>query len=122
MTACVVGSRNRSPVGIHPAAGLAVSACPRRRLTGRGPAARGTRVCELRKIRHRGGGLVYVPCAKHHAHPAVQLVELELSQRVVLAEQGDQPLTVGVAGLRLADLAVRASVRSSREGSRSVRK
>jgi len=64
----------------------------------RGP--RGTRVRELREIRDRGGGLIYVLRAEHHAHPAVQFVELELSQRVVLAEQGDQALTVGVADLR----------------------
>ena len=77
---------------------LGVAAPSPDRTRARGPP--GTRVRELREIRDRGRGLIYVPCAEHHAHPAVQFVELELSQRVVLAEQGDQALTVGVAGLR----------------------
>jgi hypothetical protein len=75
-----------------------VPAPPLDRTRTRGPC--GTRVRELRKIRDRGGRLIDVLRAEHQAHPAVQLVELELSQRVVLAEQGDQPLAVGVAGLR----------------------
>jgi len=77
---------------------LGVPAPPPGRTRTRGP--RGTRGRELRKIRDRGGRLIDVPRAEHQAHPAVQLVELELSQRVVLAEQGDQPLAVGVAGRR----------------------
>jgi hypothetical protein len=77
---------------------LGVPAPPLDRTRARRP--RGRRGRELRKIRDRGGRLIYVPCAEHQAHPAVQLVELKLSQRVVLAEQGDQPLAVGVGGLR----------------------
>ena len=77
---------------------LGVPAPPLDRTRTRRP--RGTRARELRKIRDRGGRLIYVPRAEYQAHPAVQLVELELSQRVVLAEQGDQPLAVGVAGRR----------------------
>ena len=52
---------------------------------------------ELRKVRHRRGGLVQIPGAQHDAHPAIQLVIVELSQRIVLAEQGDQLFAVGLS-------------------------
>ena len=53
---------------------------------------------ELRKVRHRGGSLVQVPGTQHHAYPAVELVKVEQSQRVVLTEQDDQPFPVGLSG------------------------
>jgi hypothetical protein len=55
---------------------------------------------DLRQVRDRGGRLVQVPRAEHDADPAVQLVQAELTLRIVLAEQGDQPLPVGVTGQR----------------------
>jgi len=57
---------------------------------------RGSRPRELRKVRHRQGGLVQIPGAQYHAHPAVQLVKAELTERIVLAEHGDQPFPAGV--------------------------
>ena len=56
----------------------------------------GSRRRQLRKVRDRRGGLVHEPGAQHDAHPAIQLVIVELSQRVVLAEQGDQPFAAGL--------------------------
>jgi acetolactate synthase regulatory subunit len=63
-----------------------------------GPPACGFRRRELRKVRHRGGSLVHIPGTQHGAHPAIQLVIVKLSQRVVLAEQGDQLFAVGITG------------------------
>jgi hypothetical protein len=61
-----------------------------------GAATCGSRRRELRKVRHRRGGLVHIPGAQHDAHPAIQLVIVELPQRIVLAEQGDQLFAVGL--------------------------
>jgi len=65
------------------------------------PLPGGTATCgsgrrELRKVRHHRGGLVQIPGAQHNANPAIQLVIVELSQRIVLAEQGDQLFAVGL--------------------------
>jgi hypothetical protein len=64
----------------------------------RGTRGRGSRRQEPRKVRHRRGGLVHIPRTQHGAHPAIQLVIVKLSQRVVLAEQGDQLFAVGLTG------------------------
>ena len=63
-----------------------------------GTPASGSRRRELRKVRHRRGGLVHIPGTQHGAHPAIQLVIVKLAQRVVLAEQGDQLFAVGLTG------------------------
>ena len=52
---------------------------------------------ELRKVRHRLGSLVHVLRAQDGVHPAVQLVKIELAERVVLAQQDDQPFPVGLS-------------------------
>ena len=62
----------------------------------RGTPGCGSRRRELRKVRHRRGSLVHIPGTQHGAHPAVQLSFVKLSQRVVLAEQGDQLFAVGL--------------------------
>jgi hypothetical protein len=49
------------------------------------------------------GRLVQVLGAQHHADPAVQLVQAEQPHRVVLAQQPDQPLAIGVGGQRPRD-------------------
>ena len=103
MTARVAGSRNRSSVGIHPAAGRSAWAWPRRFLAGRGtglPGGDAARRRDLRQVRDRRGRLVQVPGAQHHPDPAVQLVQAEQSHRVVLAQQRHQPFAVGFGGQR----------------------
>ena len=53
---------------------------------------------ELRKVRYHRGSLVQIPGTEHHAHPAIELVKIEQSQRVMLAEQDDQTFPVGLSG------------------------
>src|SRR6476646_3282991 len=52
------------------------------------------------QVGDRGGRLVQELGAQHRPHSAVQLVQAEQSRRVVLAQQRDQPLAVGVGDQR----------------------
>ena len=97
MTARVVGSRNRSFVGSHPAAGggLGVPAPPldrRRRYD--------SRAGDLGQVRDGRGRLVHVLCAQDQTHPPVQFLKVELSQGVVLPEQGNEAFAVSLRGQR----------------------
>jgi hypothetical protein len=65
-----------------------------------GTPLRGSWSRELRKVRYHRGSLVQIPGTEHNAHPAIELVKVEQSQRVVLAEQDDQPFPVGLSGQR----------------------
>ena len=80
----------RYPPGSRPVR-LGVAAPP---LDGTPPS--GSQPREPRKVRHRQGRLVHIPGTQHGAHPPIQFVIVELPQRVVLAEQRDQPLAVGL--------------------------
>ena len=97
----VDGSRNRSGVGVHPGPGAAACACLRRCPMGirgpPGPADSGRCAAEQWKIRDGGHRLVGVLGGKDEAHPAAQLVQAEAALRIVLAQQGGQPLAIGVS-------------------------
>lgn len=52
---------------------------------------------EPRKVRHRGRRLVQIPGAQYHPDPAIQLIEAELADRILLPQHGHQPFAVVVS-------------------------
>jgi hypothetical protein len=49
-----------------------------------------------RKVRHRRRGFIQIPGPQHHPDPAIELIDAELAERIVLPQHGDQPFAVGV--------------------------
>ena len=48
------------------------------------------------KVGHRRRGFIQIPGPQHHPDPAIELIEAELAERIMLPQHGDQPFAVGV--------------------------